>query len=251
MTTGATEREREEITTHQTNARLADWRVAFRAMKREWSEIAARRTGTLLDEWREAVTAMRRQHDHLVSDGVWLTGPSDFLDIVGLARHENTHSRMLAWLLTPTGRHGLGCGLVKRLVEHCTGASASAPVAVRKVAFSYWRNGREADLVVWGHNFTLIIENKVDAAEQPNQCDDLYKNFKGEITPLFIFLTPDGSQPSTATALEAQRACRTLSWPEVRAMLEATLNESGPATALSDAADVVTNYLRTLKEQFG
>ena len=246
------ERERDEVAAHQTNARLlADWRVAFRAMDGEWSEIAARRTRTLLAEWREAMQVVRRQRDRLVSDGLWVTGPSDFLDIVGLARHENTHSRMLAWLLTPTGRHGLGSALARRLVEHCTGASASAPVAVRKVAFSYWRNGREADLVVWGHNFTLIIENKVDAAEQPCQCDDLYKNFKGEIRPLFIFLTPDGSQPSTATASEAQRAFGTLSWPDVRAMLEATLNESGPATALSDAADVVINYLRTLKEQFG
>ena len=34
-------------------------------------------------------------------------------------------------------------------------------------------------------------------------------------------------------------------------MLEATLSESGSSTALADAADVVRNYLRTLKEQFG
>ncbi|MDE0605297.1 MAG: PD-(D/E)XK nuclease family protein [bacterium] len=220
-------------------------------MENQWDEIAVRQTMALLADWRTTMADMRHQHDRLVSEGLWVTGPSDFLDIIGLSRDENTHSRMLEWLLTPTARHGLGCGLARRLLERCTGASASAPVAVRKAVFSYWRNGREADLVVWGQNFTLIIENKVDAAEQPAQCDDLYENFKNEIAPLFVYLTPEGSPPYTATTPEAQWAFTALSWPEVRAMLEAALNESGPATALADAADVVRNYLRTLKEQFG
>ena len=230
---------------------VPSWEVNIRAMEREWGEIAARRTKTLLAEWHEAMAEMRRQHDRLVSDGLWLTGPSDFLDIVGLARHENTHSRMLAWLLKPTARHGLGWGLVERLVEHCTGETASAPLAVRRVAFSEWRNDREADLVVWGRNFTLVIENKVDASEQPSQCDDLFENFKNENAPLFLFLTPDGRKPRTATTQRSQRAFRTLSWPEVRAMLEMVLNESRPTTGVAPAVDVVRNYLRTLREQFG
>lgn len=251
VTIRAMERDWDEIAVRQTNARLADWRGALRAMERDWGEITARRTRTLLTEWGEAMTVMRRQHDRLVSDGVWLTGPAGFLDIVGLGRHENTHSRMLEWLLTPTARHGLGCGFVERLVEHCTRQPVPTPLAVRKVVFSEWRNDREADLVVWGRNFTLVIENKVDASEQPRQCDDLYENFKNEVAPLFLFLTPTGRKPHTATTPRSQRAFKTLSWPEVRAMLEATLNESAPATARADAADVVRNYLRTLKEQFG
>ena len=230
---------------------VLSWEVNIRAMEREWSEMAARRTKTLLAEWQEAMTELRCQHDRLVSDGVWLTGPSDFLDIVGLARHENTHSRMLAWLLRPTARHGLGSALVERLVEYCTGKPRSGPLAVRKVVFSEWRNDREADLVVWGRNFTLVIENKVDASEQPSQCDDLFENFKHEEAPLFLFLTPDGRKPWTATTRRSQRAFRTLSWPEVRAMIETALNESRPTTGVAPAADVVRNYLRTLKEQFG
>ena len=175
--------------------RLSSWQAYIRSMEGEWEEIAERQTRALLADWRTAMAEMRLQHDRLVSDGLWVTGPSDFLDIIGRARDENTHSRVLEWLLTPTARHGLGSALAKRLVDHCTGESPSGPVAVRKVVFSYWRNGRETDLVVWGYDFTLIIENKVDAAEQPDQCDDLYENFRDEIVPLFIFLTPDGSQP--------------------------------------------------------
>ncbi|MDE2715543.1 MAG: PD-(D/E)XK nuclease family protein [Chloroflexota bacterium] len=230
---------------------VSSWTAQIRSMAIEWEEIAERQTRALLADWNEAMSEMRLLHDRLVSAGLWLSGPSDFLDIIGLARHENTHSRMLAWLLRPTARHGLGSGLVRRLMEHCIGELELEPVAVREVAFSVWRNGREADLVVWGRGFTLIIENKVDAQEQDAQCDDLYENFKHEIAPLFIFLTPGGRQPLTATKREAHRAFTALSWPMVRVMLEAALNESRLATALADAGDVVRNYLRTLKEKFG
>ena len=230
---------------------VRSWEVRIRAMQRDWDEISAHRTRALLADWREAMSEMRRRYERVVAEGRWVTGPSDFLNIIDLARHENTHSRMLAWLLNPTGRHGLGCGFVRRLVEHCTAEPVLAPVPVRKVVFSQWRNDREADLVVCGHNFTLVIENKVDASEQRNQCDDLYENFKNENMPLFLFLTPDGRRPRTATTPRSQRAFRTLSWPEVRAMLDTALKESRPATGVASAVDVVRNYLRTLREQFG
>ena len=230
---------------------VRSWQAHVSAMERQWSEISARRTRVLVADWRAAMSEMRRRHDRLVADRLWLTGPSDFLAIVGRARDENTHSRVLAWLLTPTARHGLGCGLVTRLVTHCTGRPALAPLAVTSVKCSLWRNGREADLVVWGEDFTLVIENKVDAGEQLKQCDDLYENFKNETAPLFLFLTPDGRGPRTATTPDAQRAFKTLSWREVRAMIEKTLNESRPTAGAAGAVDLVVNYVRTLKEQFG
>ncbi len=230
---------------------VSSWEACIRAMERQWTEISECQERALLADWNEAMSEMRRQHERLVSAGLWVTGPADFLDIIGLARDENTHSRMLQWIMTPTARHGLGCGLVRRLVEHCLGESVPAPMAVERVVFSHWRNDREADLVVWGRNFTLIIENKVDAPEQPDQCDDLYENYKAEFAPLFLFLTPDGRPPFTATTPAAQRAFKTLSWPALRAMVEVALNESQPATSGADAVEVVENYLLTLKEQFG
>ncbi len=219
-------------------------------MECEWGQIAMRRTNALLADWPGAMSELRRQHDRLVFDGLWVTGPSDFLDIIGLARHENTHSRMLKWLLNPTGRHGLGCALVRRLVKHCTMKAGPASLAVREVKFSQWRNDREADLVVWGEDFTLVIENKVDAEEQPDQCDDLYANFKNEKGPLFVFLTPDGRKPCTAKTTGAECSFRTLSWPELRGMIEEALKESRPASGAAVSVNVVRNYLRTLKEQF-
>ena len=226
------------------------WETHFPAMKREWREISTRRTRELTADWRDAMSAMRRRHESLVADGLWMGGPSDFLGIIDQERAENTHSRMLAWLLNPTHRHGLGFGLVRRLLEHCSGEPVPAAPAVRTVKFFEWRHGREADLVVWGEDFTLIIENKVDADEQDDQCDDLYLNFEKEIAPLFLFLTPDGRTPRTATTPCAQRAFRTVSWPEIGAMIEAALNEARPVPEAADAVDVVENYLRTVKDQF-
>ena len=229
---------------------VPSWEAHFRTMEREWGEVSARWTTALLAYWRGDISGMRRQHDRLVADGLWLTGPLDFLDIIGLARHENTHSRVLAWLLNPTYRHGLGCGLVRRLVEHCGLNPAPASLTVTEVTFSEWRSNREADLVVRGEEFTLVVENKVDAQEQPRQCDDLYENFKNETAPRFLFLTPDGRKPCTATTPHAQDAFRTLSWPELHAMIETELRKSLTGSHAAVAVDVVWNYLRTVKEQF-
>ena len=230
---------------------VPSWEAHFRAMEREWGEISVRRTRVLLANWHGAMSEMKHQRDRLVSGSQWVTGPRDFLDIIGLARHENTHSRMLAWLLNPTGRHGLGCAMVRRLVEHCTGKPAPESLAVRGVTFSHWRNGREADLVAWGEDFTLVIENKVDAKEEHDQCDDLYANFKNEKGPLFLFLTPHGRKPCTARTTGAQSSFRTLSWPKLRGMIGEELKKSRPASGPAVSVDVVRNYLRTLKEQFG
>ena len=229
---------------------VPSWEAHFREMEREWGENSVRRTRVLLADWRGAMSEMKRQHDRLVSGSLWVTGPRDLLDIIGLARDENIHSRILGWLLDPTGRHGLVCALVRCLVKHCT-EPVPAPLAVRKVKISQWRNGREADLVVWGEDFTLVIENKVDAREQTDQCDDLHANFKNEKRPLFLFLTPDGRKPRTATTQGAQCSFKTLSWSKLREMIEMELKESRPASEAAVAVDVVENYLRTLKEQFG
>lgn len=220
-------------------------------MDRAWSEVLLRQEEALLSGWRRAMSEMQSQHDRLVAEGRWMTGPSDFLAIINLARRENTHSRVLAWLLTPTARHGLGCSLAERLVEHCVGKLPGNPLAVKKVTFSEWRHGRQADLVVWGDGFTLIIENKVDAGEQPRQADDLYANFKSQTGPLFLFLTPDGREPLTATDPDAQRAFQCISWPSVRMMIQAALAESPSVSSSATGVAVVENYLRTLKEQFG
>ena len=71
---------------------------------------------------------------------------------------------MLAWLLTPTDRHGLRNLLLTNLLSHYDSKHGNPhPPQVRPMVrtvgrFSRGRDNREADVVVWGQGFTLVIE---------------------------------------------------------------------------------------------
>ena len=99
-----------------------------------------------------------------------------------------------------------------------------------------------------GDDYTLVIENKVDALEQPKQCDRLYARFRHEQNAYFLFLTPDGRTPKTASG-QAKEAFKTASWREVRILLEDSIRACDSMCA--PGSDVPINYLRTLREQFG
>ena len=186
---------------------------------------------------------MSAQQQCLVRGGHWLSGPSDLMAIMRRERDELAHTYVLRWLLDPMGRHELGTAVIENFVARCGGRSDSGAVAIRRVDASYWRNGREADIVAWGLSFTLVIEIKVDADEQPCQCEALYLNFRREKEPLFLFLTPDGREPETACSPKAREAFRTLSWRQVRRIIERVASDA-PTGAVED-------YLSTLREQFG
>lgn len=211
----------------------------FRSMRCQWKRIESAR----VEEWSRTLRRMSDHQHRLVREGRWLSGPSDLMAIMRRERDELAHTYVLRWLLDPMGRHGLGTAVVQRLVAHCGGDPRGDVVAVRRADASYKGKGREADIVVWGKGFTLVIEIKVDAGEQRRQCEDLHKNFRHEIGPLFLFLTPDGRRPRTAYSPEVREAFRVLSWRQMRSMIEG---------AASDAlACTVENYLCTLREQFG
>ena len=243
------------------SVQIRQWEKQFLEMEQEWKEIQKQKIASDMTRWEKQFTEMNDEYQRLVSDGLWVSGPADFLSIIERAEDERTHSRMLAWLLTPTGRHGLRNLLLTQLLEHYdskhgdTGAGHVHPDAravdyLYQVKCSYWRNGREADIVVWGDDFTLVIELKVNAGEPPTQCDDLYKNFQVEPDDArFLFLTRYGKRPTTATTPEALLAFETISWPEVRGMIEDILND--PVSKKGAAVPIVGNYVLTLKEKFG
>lgn len=222
----------------------------FREMEREWTAIGRRDLARLMAAWQARMAATAVEYEGLVTKGLWVSGPADFLGIIQRQRDELAHSRLLAWLLTPTARHGLGSALLSRLLEHCRESPTLAPPLVRAVTCEYTRNTRRADIIVWGDDFTLVIENKVDADEQPAQCDDLYANFKNEPGSIFVFLTPHGRAPTTAMAPEARRAFVAIAWFEVREMIEDAMAGSTPRNPRS-ALTIVQNYVATLREQFG
>lgn len=233
---------------------IGQWEKQFQEMEHEWREIRQQKMASDMTRWEKQFAEMSDEYQCLVARGLWVSGPADFFSIIERAEDERTHSRVLAWLLTPTGRHGLRNLLLTRLLEHYDSKHDNAyspqvrPIVRTVSRFSKGRDNREADIVVWGEDFTLVVEMKVNAGEQPDQCDDLYENFKAKPDPRFLFLTRNGDKPETATG-DAKRAFETISWPQVRCMIEAALKD--PVSKKGTAVSIVENYIFTLKENFG
>jgi PD-(D/E)XK nuclease superfamily len=176
----------------------------------------------------------------------------DFLGMCGLSMHENTHSSVLAWLLDPRTAPTIGpatltalaARLENREILHSrireavkSGAIAvqrECPVAEEGIEDAH--PGR-VDLVVWGPNFVLAIENKVLAREHGEQTTDYWEWLEAlHIEHAGIFLSPAGL-PATS------RNFKPVSYLELLSCLL-----EGPVRAKPEPAEelVLASYLKTL-----
>ena len=190
--------------------------------------------------WRAEIERLRTKQQELQGLGVWRTGPDDFLGVLRRTRDELTHSRLLGWLLTPTGQHGLGSALVRRFFAYCGVDPDLAVVDAAVVRLEVSRPESEADIVVECPEATVVIENKIDAIEQPNQCARLSYDHPDAT---WVFLTPKGVGPTSA-APDQRNLWKLLSWPQVAEMLNEALaggNQSAPGRTVAE------QYLGTLR----
>ena len=103
-----------------------------------------------------------------------------------------------------------------------------------------------------GSELTLVIENKVEATECLGQCDAYFKAYRSEPGARFVFLTPDGRTPISATG-SAAGAFRALSYRQVLLALDRSLETAagvGPAGVTAEGRQVAESYRRTLKREF-
>ena len=104
-----------------------------------------------------------------------------------------------------------------------------------------------ADIVLSGDGATIVIENKVDAEEGFEQSERLYWSWADLPTETrWLFLSPTGRSPVTATSLAALAAWRTLSYPELRDLLWNVLQQASerPDDAGRMAASLVSASAR-------
>lgn len=127
-----------------------------------------------------------------------------------------THSAFLAELLRPNGRHGQGTLFLDAFLEYCSGKDGEFgrfPRIEPPTGSVFWEVDCEKfvpdgqlDIVVQSpeSNFLMVIENKIDAAEQKDQIAR-YQNWLRRRTEyredrrVLILLTPDGRRASTAS----------------------------------------------------
>jgi hypothetical protein len=176
----------------------------------------------------------------------------DFLGMFGLSMHENTHSCVLGWLLDPRTAPTIGpatlTALVARLEDReiwqgrIREATRRGTITVQRECPVAEEGTDEAhpgrvDLVVWGPDFVLAIENKVLAREHGEQTTDYWEWLAGfQIEHAGIFLSPAGF-PATS------RNFKPVSYLELLSCLL-----EGPVRAKPEPAEelVLASYVKTL-----
>jgi len=205
----------------------------------------------VVDHWETALADIAHKQEQLVVQGQWVSGPSTLLSIIGQSRRETYHCRVIAWLMDPTGRHGLGVSFLAGFLESCVLDAMFEPTDLRRatVVCEVVRAHSRADIVIWMPQATVVIEAKTDAIEGRHQCDRLYEDFAEEPDPHFVFLSPRGRPPVTATG-DALESFRTVSLLEIIRLIEDSMNRSSGIGVDEIARASVHNYLATLRKEF-
>ncbi len=135
------------------------------------------------------------------------TGKFNLFDVLKITRTEIRHSNVLGWLLNPNENHGLGDaylkGILQRIVENDTTGRYDVfkLLLLDMYSFSVYREWKNIDILLTSseEKVLIAIENKVGSHEHSNQLnryrDILEKEFEG-YNKVYIFLTPDGEEPS-------------------------------------------------------
>lgn len=148
-----------------------------------------------------------------------LRGPVEFLEVSGffanpwsaasLRRNEVRNASVLRWFLDPAGGHGCGDALLSHVLGRVRAEQndrfPARPSARCIVAVEECPDGDSAcrvDIQIDDAAFFLIVEVKIDAAEQPDQLERYCKIAAaraGSTRPwAVIFLTTDGRTPVSA-----------------------------------------------------
>lgn len=223
----------------------------FEAFAAEWLALVA--PTRVPDE--SAFATFKNEALAIRAAGRWVSGPTDLLTVLGKHRAELFHSRLLGWLLSATAQHGLGDRFLRAFLDTVWPGEAVATDGTLQIELERTQTGTNkqtgevhearADLVLRHETVVIVIENKLDAGEQPDQCDRLYWAWEDEPTEVrWLFLTPHGRRPVSTSSDEVKGAWRTASYRDVQKALETALGPSPSLTSMGRASAI--QYLATL-----
>lgn len=141
-------------------------------------------------------------------------------NVLGVDNMELSHSAFLAALLNPDGSHGMQDAFLKAFIDTIAhgGTKPELDTAHAKVYTEYnignitETTGGRIDILITDHSETgsgkdsghaIIIENKIWAADQPNQLVR-YHNFAPEAALLYLTLNGDEPSEQSRDTLNAQ-----------------------------------------------
>ena len=129
----------------------------------------------------------------------------NLFNVLNIKTDELIHSSMIASLLDPHADHGKGCLFLKKFLNiwdfgfvlDTRTTSVTTEYEIGTLNSSSTWGGRIDILITDAHNHAIIIENKINAADQKNQLRR-YANFakSSKLEYTIIYLTLDGHEPS-------------------------------------------------------
>lgn len=193
------------------------------------------------------MTAMSVEAAEIKAAGGWRRGPRTVLQVLGLEQSELKLVRLLGWLLRPEGHHGLGNAVVAALLRHLDvpySPSDEVVVSLEETRFDPTDGAAtRADLVLRAGQRCVLVEAKVWAHEQPEQCDRLARLWRRE-APSLVFLTPDGARPDSSRC--AGDSWTPIRWEDVARIITDAVasNDHRPEPA---SVSGVHDYVNTLR----
>ncbi|WP_448611835.1 PD-(D/E)XK nuclease family protein [Geodermatophilus sp. URMC 60] len=225
---------------------IAAWEHRLANLWADWATLDDRRAQAdraTVANWTARLDSMAGEMASLREQGDWLGGPRTLLEAAGLERNELILTAGLAWVLDPEGFHQLGDRVLVGFLDRL-GVERASTHPVRLVREEQ-RNDTRADLLVRVPGVTILVESKVGAGEQHDQCIRLAAEWADE-NPVLVFLTRDGRPPTTAGEGLSDWWC--LRWADIAAVVESAISV---LPAGRDAAPGVHDYLTTLHHHHG
>lgn len=173
--------------------------------------------------------------------------------ICGIARNEvYTHSALLCDLLNPKGSHDQGSVFLKLFIEtlNLDVVIDGRPVTVTPeyyIGLVKDETGGKLDLLIEIGEQKIAIENKIDAAEQPNWVKR-YRSFLGD-SGLLIYLTLDGRAPKKIEATQKELVIRISYGQDIIRWLEACKNKVEAAPIIRESLSQYIHLIRYLTRQ--
>jgi PD-(D/E)XK nuclease superfamily len=168
-------------------------------------------------------------------------------------RETKLHSRFLAELLDPRGRHSQGHRFLVQFLETARGCGLSCPP--KWSSSDQWQVATEVhteygrlDILLRSpaDKFIAVIENKVDALEQDQQLSRYDEWLRGQPEEFrsLIFLTPDGREPQSIGAGK----CICLSYHDtIKEWLERATSELQSEAHPESLVSAIKQYLVVIK----